>query len=205
MIETAGGQAVALHQDVTDEARWQEVIAATVDTYGRLDVVVNNAGIAVLKPIEDLSLDDFMRQNTVNLTSVFLGCKYGMRRMREQGTGGALINLSSVAGMIGLARCVAYSASKGGVRAMTKAIAVEGAADNIRCNSVHPGVIWTNMQAQAQDGQIEADSELPPFVVPLGRVGTPDDVAHCITYLASDEANYITGAEFTIDAGMTAQ
>lgn len=204
VIKAAGGEALSLHQDVTDEARWQEVIDTAVGTYGRLDVVVNNAGIAVLKPIEDLSLDDFNRQQNVNLTSVFLGCKYGMAQMRKQGEGGALINLSSVAGLAGLQRCVAYSASKGGVRAMTKSVAMEGARDNIRCNSVHPGVIWTNMQAQA-GGQRSADSEIPRSSVPLGRAGKPEDIANCIVYLASDEASYVTGAEFTIDAGMTAQ
>ncbi len=206
VIKAAGGEATALHQDVTDESRWQEVIDATVETYGRLDVIVNNAGIAVLKPIEELSLDDFNKQQTVNLTSVFLGCKYGMAQMRKQGHGGTLINLSSIAGLVGLVSCVAYSASKGGVRAMTKSIAMEGAKDNIRCNSVHPGVIWTNMQAQAQAGSDRApDSELPRSSVPLGRAGEPNDIANCITYLASEEASYITGAEFTIDAGMTAQ
>ena len=204
-IQEAGGEALALHQDVTSEQRWQEVISQTVETYGPLDVLVNNAGIAVLKPIADLSLDDFNRQQDVNLTSVFLGCKYAMAQMCSQGNGGALINLSSVAGLVGMQNCVAYGASKGGVRAMTKSIAMEGAEDNIRCNSVHPGVIWTNMQVAATGGQRQKDSEIPRSSVPLGRAGDPDDIANCILYLASDEANYVTGAEFTIDAGMTAQ
>lgn len=206
-IEAAGGTALALQQDVTEETRWQETIAATLEAYGRLDVLVNNAGIAVLKPIAEMTLDDFNRQQNVNLTSVFLGCKYAMAQMTEQGTGGSLINLSSVAGLIGLASCVAYGASKGGVRLMSKSIAVEGAPANIRCNSVHPGVIWTNMQAGAQSGSGSGltQSSLPTTMVPLGRMGQPDDIANCILYLASDEAAYVTGAEFTIDAGMTAQ
>ncbi|MCY3641390.1 MAG: SDR family NAD(P)-dependent oxidoreductase, partial [Gammaproteobacteria bacterium] len=147
-IQEAGGEALALGQDVTDEAQWQAVVEQAGAAYGGLDVLVNNAGIAVLKRLEDMSLADWNRQIEVNLTSVFLGCKYGMEAMRASG-GGSIINLSSVAGLVGMATCVAYGAAKGGVRIMSKSIAVEGAADNIRCNSVHPGVIWTNMQAQA--------------------------------------------------------
>ena len=203
-VTAAGGQALALKQDVTSEQGWHETIAATIAAYGRLDVLVNNAGIAVLKRIADLTLSDFNHQQNVNLSSVFLGCKYAMLQMREQGTGGSLINLSSVAGLVGMRRCVAYGASKGGVRAMSKSIAMDGAEDNIRCNSVHPGVIWTNMQDQAGGGERKRDSEIPRSRVPLGRNGDPVDVANCIVYLASDESSYVTGAEFTIDAGMTA-
>lgn len=203
-IKDAGGDAIALHQDVTSEERWQEVIAETVSTYGKLDILVNNAGIAVLKPIDDLTLADWNKQIDVNLTSVFLGCKYAMPAMRNAG-GGSIINLSSVAGLIGLASCVAYGASKGGVRIMSKSIAMEGAPDNIRCNSVHPGVIWSNMQAQAVGSDNPADVPVDAGRVPLGRLGMPDDIANCILYLASDEAGYVTGTEFTVDAGMTAQ
>ncbi len=202
-IEAAGGKALALHQDVTDEQQWQAVIAATEEHFGSLDVLVNNAGIAVLKPISELSLADWNRQIEVNLTSVFLGCKYGMEAMRRAG-GGSIVNLSSVAGLVGLRSCVAYGAAKGGVRLMSKSIAVEGAGDNIRCNSVHPGVIWTNMQAQAVGSDNPDDANVAVARVPLGRLGQPDDIANCILYLASDESNYVTGAEFTVDAGMTA-
>ncbi len=202
-IEAAGGKALALHQDVTDEQQWQAVIAATEERFGSLDVLVNNAGIAVLKPISEMSLADWNRQIEVNLTSVFLGCKYGMEAMRRAG-GGSIVNLSSVAGLVGLRSCVAYGAAKGGVRLMSKSIAVEGAGDNIRCNSVHPGVIWTNMQAQAVGSDNPDDASVAVSRVPLGRLGQPDDIANCILYLASDESNYVTGAEFTVDAGMTA-
>lgn len=203
-IRDAGGDALALHQDVTDEAGWADVIAKTVEAYGRLDVLVNNAGIAVLMPMADMTLDDWNRQINVNLTSVFLGCKYAMPEMAKAG-GGSLINLSSVAGLVGLPSCVAYGAAKGGVRIMSKSIALEGAPDNIRCNSVHPGVIWTNMQAAATGSTDMSDARVPRERVPLGRVGKPEDIANCILYLASDDANYVTGAEFTVDAGMTAQ
>ncbi|HEX7036702.1 MAG TPA: glucose 1-dehydrogenase [Pseudomonadales bacterium] len=202
-IRDAGGEALALHQDVTSEETWKAVIARTVDTYGRLDVLVNNAGIAVLKRIDEMSLADWHRQIEVNLTSVFLGCKYAIPAMRACG-GGSLINISSVLGMIGIPTCVAYGAAKGGVRIMSKSIAVEVAADNIRCNTVHPGVIWTNMQAQATANRDPA-SIAPPERIPLGRVGQPEDIATCVLYLASDEASYVTGAEFTVDAGMTCQ
>ncbi len=203
-IREAGGQALALNQDVTSEDGWKDVIARTTEAFGRLDVLVNNAGIAVLAPIDDLTLEDWRRQIDVNLTSVFLGCKHAMPAMRAAG-GGSLINLSSVAGLVGLARCVAYGAAKGGVRIMTKSIAIEGAHDNIRCNSVHPGVIWTNMQAEATGQTDPAGVNVGPERVPLGRVGQPEDIANCILYLASDESSYVTGAEFTVDAGMTAQ
>lgn len=204
VIREGGGDAVAMRHDVTDESAWKEVVAKCVATYGRLDVLVNNAGIAVLKRMEDMTLAEWNRQIEVNLTSVFLGCKYAVAPMRAAG-GGALINLSSVAGLVGMATCVAYGAAKGGVRIMSKSIAVEGAADNIRCNSIHPGVIWTNMQAQATGAKDPSAVPVGRDRVPLGRVGVPDDIANCVVYLASDEASYVTGAEFTIDAGMTAQ
>jgi cyclopentanol dehydrogenase len=127
-----------------------------------------------------------------------------MPEMKKAG-GGSLVNLSSVAGIVGLANCVAYGAAKGGVRIMSKALAMEGAPDNIRANSVHPGIIWTNMQAAATGTTDIGDARVPTSRVPLGRVGEPQDIANCILYLSSDEANYVTGAEFVIDAGMTAQ
>lgn len=205
-IRDGGGEAIFLHHDVVNEDEWKAVIERTVDTFGRLDVLVNNAGIAVLKPIEDLTLADWDRQISVNLTSVFLGCKYGVEAMRKYG-GGSIVNLSSVAGLVGLSNCIAYGASKGGVRLMTKSIAVECGPDNIRCNSVHPGVIWTNMQAQARQAEAETPPEDYPLrdSIPLGRMGEPQDIANVILYLASDESNYVSGAEFTVDAGMTAK
>ncbi|MEQ8860401.1 MAG: glucose 1-dehydrogenase [Pseudomonadales bacterium] len=203
-IRDAGGEAVSARQDVADEADWQATMDLALASFGRLDVLVNNAGIAVLKPIEALSLEDWNRQITVNLTSVFLGCKYAMEVMRGSG-GGAIINLSSVAGLIGLPTCAAYGAAKGGVRMMSKTVALEGAAHDIRCNSVHPGMIWTNMQAQSTQARDPADVPMDRARIPLGKMGEPDDIANCVLYLASDEAKYVTGAEFTVDGGMTAQ
>lgn len=203
-IRAAGGKAVAAQQDVTREADWQRVIDLCTGSFGRLDVLVNNAGIAILKPIEALTLADWNRQLEVNLTSVFLGCRFAMAAMRATG-GGSIVNLSSVAGLVGIPTTGAYGAAKGGVRLLSKTVALEGAPHNIRCNSVHPGVIWTNMQAQAMQ---QRDPERAPTEadrIPLGRMGTPEDIANCVLYLASDEAGYVTGAEFTVDAGMTAR
>jgi NAD(P)-dependent dehydrogenase (short-subunit alcohol dehydrogenase family) len=203
-INAGGGSAVGLRHDVVSEDDWKTVMETTTRTFGRLDVLVNNAGIAILKRTADLTLADWNRQIATNLTSVFIGSKFAMEEMKTNG-GGSIINMSSVAGLIGMKRCVAYGASKGGVRAMSKSIAIDGAEYNIRCNSVHPGVIWTNMQAAAAASTSITDARAAPERVPLGRAGQPDDIAHCVLYLASEEASYVTGAEFTIDAGMTAQ
>lgn len=201
-IRRMGGEAISVRQDVTDEETWRTVVAQTTEKYGRLDVLVNNAGIAVLKPLAELSLIDWNRQIAVNLTSVFLGCRAAAPEMRKAG-GGSIVNLSSVAGLIGLPNCSAYAASKGGVRLMTKALAAELGGGGIRCNSVHPGVIWTNMQARAGGGARDS-AERMTSTLPLARLGEPQDIANIILYLASDESNYVTGAEFVIDAGMTA-
>jgi NAD(P)-dependent dehydrogenase (short-subunit alcohol dehydrogenase family) len=203
-IRDAGGKAIAEVHDVTQEDAWQRIIALAESHYGRLDVLINNAGIAVLKPLEQLTLADWNRQIEVNLTSVFLGCKYGTAAMKAAG-GGSIVNLSSVAGLVGIKLCVAYGASKGGVRLLSKSVALEGASHNVRCNSVHPGIIWTNMQAQAVGSRDPSQVSVGAARVPLGRVGTPEDIANCVLYLASDESSYVTGAEFTVDAGMTAQ
>ena len=203
-IRSAGGKASAMRQDVTSEDDWAGVMAAIDNAHGALDVMVNNAGIAVLVPIEKMTLEQWNRQIEVNLTSVFLGCKYAIAEMKK-GDGGSIVNLSSVAGLVGLKTCVAYGAAKGGVRIMSKAVAMEAAQYNIRCNSVHPGVIWTNMQAQATGVNDPSALDTNAMRIPLGRAGEPLDIANCIVYLASDEANYVTGAEFVIDAGMTAQ
>jgi NAD(P)-dependent dehydrogenase (short-subunit alcohol dehydrogenase family) len=202
-IRADGGSAIGLPHDVVSEDDWRSVMETTLRSFGRLDVLVNNAGIAILKRTEDLTLADWNRQIATNLTSVFIGSRSAMEQMKACG-GGSIINMSSVAGLVGMKRCVAYGASKGGVRAMSKSIAIDGAEHNVRCNSVHPGLIWTNMQAAAVGSNSITDARVSPDRVPLGRAGQPDDVAHCVLYLASDEASYVTGAEFTVDAGMTA-
>jgi len=199
-----GNGAAALRQDVTDAAGWQAIIAAMVDRFGRLDAVVNNAGIAVLRTMDALEPADWARQIEVNLTSVYLGCRAALGQMRAQGQGGAIVNLSSVAGIVGVAGTAAYAASKGGVRSMSKVIALEGAPDNIRCNSVHPGMIATDMM-KVSVADNEEQHDLLTAVIPMKRLGEPDDIGAMILFLLSDDAKYVTGAEFVVDGGMTAQ
>ena len=202
-IRAAGGQAQAMAHDVTSEADWDRVMAAIDAAHGRIDVLVNNAGIAVLRLIGELSLADWTLQNDVNLTSVFHGTKRAVLAMRKAGQGGSIINISSVVGQIGVPACGAYGAAKGGVRMFSKSIAIECAAENIRVNTVHPGMILTNMQdVAAEDNSGNYDAVVA--LIPMKRMGEPDDIANMNLFLASNEARYITGAEFTVDGGMTA-
>jgi NAD(P)-dependent dehydrogenase (short-subunit alcohol dehydrogenase family) len=207
-IRASGGKAEALAHDVTSEADWDRVMAAIVTTHGGLDVLVNNAGIAVLRMIEDFSTEDWMLQNRVNLDSVFYGSKRAVLAMRKgvadgRQITGSIINISSVAGLAGVPGCAAYAAAKGGVRLFSKVIAMECAAQKIRCNTVHPGMILTNMQAvAAEDNADNYDDTVA--LVPMGYMGDPVDIANMNLFLASDEARYITGAEFVVDGGMMA-
>ncbi|MDE2302926.1 MAG: glucose 1-dehydrogenase [Sphingomonadales bacterium] len=202
-IRAAGGKAHAMAHDVTSEADWDRVMAAITAAHGGLDVLVNNAGIAVLRMIEDLTSADWALQNRVNLDSVFYGTRRAVLAMRKAGRGGSIINISSVAGLVGVPGCAAYAAAKGGVRLFSKVIAVECAKDRIRCNSVHPGMIATNMQGVAlEDNASNYDATLA--LIPMGIMGEPVDIANMNLFLASDEARYITGAEFVVDGGMFA-
>lgn len=202
-IRASGGQAKALLHDVTDEAQWDAVFAAIEAEDGKLDVIVNNAGIAVLRPIEEMTMADWTLQNSVNLDSVFHGTKRAVVLMRKTGTKGSIINISSVAGIIGVPACGAYAASKGGVRVFSKTIAVEVAKDGIRVNSVHPGMILTNIQGVAlEDNAANYDATLA--LVPMGYMGDPLDIANMNLFLASDESRYVTGTELVVDGGMTA-
>ena len=201
-IKDAGGEAIYVHHDVTSEAEWKTVIATAVSNYGKLDVLVNNAGIAVLKDLDEMTLEDFELQNRVNLTGPFLGTKYSVPEMRKAG-GGSIINMSSVAGLVGMPRTIAYGASKGGLRLMSKSVAMAVAKDNIRCNSIHPGVIWSNIYAWSTKEELEA-SPLAD-TIPTGKLGEAQDIANAVLYLASDESKYVSGTEIVVDAGMTAR
>jgi NAD(P)-dependent dehydrogenase (short-subunit alcohol dehydrogenase family) len=202
-IRASGGEAHALKHDVTSEADWDRVMAAIDGAHGRLDVLVNNAGIAVLRMIEEFTTDDWKLQNNVNLDSVFYGTKRAVIAMRKTGQGGSIINISSVAGIGGVPACSAYAAAKGGVRIFSKAVAMETAKDKIRVNTVHPGMILTNMQGVAlEDNADNYDATLA--LVPMGYMGEPLDIANMNLFLASDEARYITGAEMVVDGGMMA-
>jgi NAD(P)-dependent dehydrogenase (short-subunit alcohol dehydrogenase family) len=203
-IRAQGGKATAMHQDVTSEQGWDDIVGKIVAANGRLDILVNNAGIAVLRMIQDMTAEEYARQMEVNMTSVFLGTRRAVAEMRRVGEGGAIVNLSSVAGLVGIPGVSAYAASKAGVRLFSKSIAMETAKENIRVNSVHPGMIWTSMQKVAIKDNPE-QYDILTAGIPMGRMGEPVDIANCILFLASEEARYITGAEFVVDGGMTTQ
>jgi NAD(P)-dependent dehydrogenase (short-subunit alcohol dehydrogenase family) len=203
-IRDAGGKATALPHDVTSEADWDRVMAAIIAAEGRLDVLVNNAGIAILRTIDVVTTVEWLKQNDVNLNSVFYGTQRAVKAMRAHGQGGSIINMSSVLGHVGVPGCSAYAASKGGIRLFTKTVALETARDGIRVNSVHPGSILTNIQIIAKRDNPE-QYDILAAAIPMGRLGDPIDIANMNLFLASDESRYITGAEFVVDGGMIAQ
>ncbi len=199
---------LTLPQDVTDEARWRQVVDAVMAAFGRLDILVNSAGIALKGNIETATLADFRRTEAVNVEGVFLGCREAIRVMKGNG-GGSIVNLSSVAGIIGDAQSAAYCASKGAVRLLTKSAALYcgRAGYNIRLNSVHPSFADTPMVQEliASSKNPERVREGLMRAAPLGRMGRPEEVANAILYLASDESSFTTGIELMVDGGLTAQ
>lgn len=200
-ILSAGGDAWFVNMDVTSEEDWSNAVKLAVDTCGRLDVLVNNAGINIRKPVEEMNIDEWCTMMKVNTGSTFLGCKYAIPVMRKQG-GGAIINTSSVCGLIGHKYTPeAYTASKGAVTLLTKAIASRYAKDGIRCNSIHPSTVDTPfVQVLFQDPQRKAERL---GEVPLGRLASTLDVANAVLYLASEEAGFINGVALPIDGGVT--
>lgn len=209
-IRAAGGQARFVAQDVTEEAGWADLVALVGREHGRLDVLVANAGIAIQVPdVTDMTLADWRRLMAVNVDGVFLGVKHALPLMRRAGHGGSIVMMSSIAGIRGSQGLACYSASKGAVRLFAKAVAMECAAmrDGIRVNSVHPGVIatgiWRKMPEAGGRPPIDATA-LAASIVPMGEMGTPQDVADGVLFLASDESRHMTGAELVIDGGMGA-
>lgn len=208
-IAAAGGRAEFRPLDVTDEALWMTVVEDVLASHGQLDVLVNNAGIAVAGPVETMTLSDWRRQNAVNLDGVFLGVRAVLPHMRVAGRG-AIINVSSVAGLRGAPNLAGYCASKGGVRLFTRAVALECAEAGVRVNSVHPGIIdtaiWQSVEAgDLMPGQNRIDAEeLGRATAPMRRVGRPEEVARTIVWLASDAASYVTGTEIAVDGGQCA-
>ncbi len=207
-IATKDGDALFFRHDVSREAEWIEVIDRTVARWGGLNVLVNNAGIAIPGNAEETTIEDWRKLMSVNLDGVFLGTKHGIRGMKRSG-GGSIINLSSIEGLIGDPNLAAYNASKGGVRLFTKSAALYCAKSNynIRINSIHPGYIWTPMVSNYLQsiGNVEAGRREIDKLHPLGHIGAPDDIAYGVLYLASDESKFMTGAELVIDGGYTAQ
>ncbi len=197
----AGHEAWFVRTDVTSEADWQAAVGQALETCGRLDVLINNAGINIRKPVEEMSIDEWCTMMKVNTGSAFLGCKYAIPVMRAQG-GGTIINTSSVCGLIGHKYTPeAYTASKGAVTMLTKAIASRYAKDGIRCNSIHPSTVDTPfIQTLFKDPQRRAERL---GEVPLGRLATARDVANAVLYLASDEASFLNGVALPIDGGVT--
>jgi 3(or 17)beta-hydroxysteroid dehydrogenase len=197
------GSALFLRQDVRDEARWQEVIAEAVKTFGGLHILVNNAGVVKIATPESCTLEEFRFQNAVMSEGVFLGCKHAIGAMKASG-GGSIINMSSVASHLGYPVYFAYSAAKGAVRSMTKAIAVHCQMNkyNIRCNSVHPGAIDT---AMVRESTRTLGMEMSAWEQSPTGLGKPEDVANLVVYLASDESRFVNGTEILLDNALTAQ
>ena len=201
-IVEAGGRATFMHLDVTSEENWQEVIEATVAAYGKLDVVVNNAGISGRTAVVETEVENWDRVMAVNAKGVFLGTKLAIAELRKAG-GGSIINISSIYGIVGSETSASYHASKGAVRIFSKSAAIQYAGEGIRVNSVHPGFVDSPM-TQANHA-IPGVHDLRVGRTPLGRMGTPEDIAAGILYLASDESSFVTGSELVIDGGMTAR
>jgi cyclopentanol dehydrogenase len=203
-IRELGGQATYVHLDVTNEADWQSAVEAAVSEYGKLNVLVNNAGIVLGRSIEEMTEEDWDRLFAVNAKGVFLGTKASLPRLRAAG-GGSIINISSTAGLVGNDYNLAgYSSTKGAVRLFTKSTAIQHAHEGIRCNSVHPGPIDTPMLLESRRGRGALTDEQQRARTPLGRIGRPEDIAYAVIYLASDESSFVTGSEVVVDGGRTA-
>ena len=202
-IRELGGEATYVHLDVTSEADWQSAVDTAVSSYGKLNVLVNNAGILIRKTLEETTGEDWDRIMNINAKGVFLGTRAAIPAMREAG-GGSIVNISSTAGLVSSpSGSASYTATKGAVRLLTKSTAIQYAREGIRCNSVHPGPIETDM---IQDSLSDpAQMELRMQRLPMGRVGKPEEVAYGVIYLASDESSFVTGSELVIDGGTTAQ
>ena len=201
-INEAGGECLFIRLDVTSESDWQDVVATTVARFGKLDILVNNAGIFRTERVEDTSEQSWDQVMDVNAKGVFLGTKAAIPEMRKVG-GGSIVNISSIAGLVGSPYSSAYNASKGAVRLLTKSTAIQYAREGIRANSVHPGVIETEMTREVVND--EAFRQFRLVTNPIARLGQPEDVAYGVLFLASDEASFMTGSELVIDGGWTAQ
>lgn len=201
-IRDAGGRGEFVRQDVTSEEDWRSLMVHVHEVHGRVDVLVNNAGGFFVRPLEDTSLDEFRQLWRINVLSVFLGCRYGIDAMAANDAGGSIINMSSLAGQVGLDQASAYCASKAAVTQLSRAAAVEAATRNrrIRVNSLNPGVIWTELITSSYGDS----DELKAFFMKdnaIALLGMPEHVADAVVYLASSESRMVTGAALTVDGG----
>ena len=207
LAQELGKAALFVPLDVTLEPAWQKAVSTTVETFGGLHGLLNAAGVGVRNSIEDCTLEDYRRVNDINSMGTFLGCKHAIPAMRQSG-GGSIVNISSVLGLRGAAWAMAYCASKGAVRSLTKNVALHCAhmKYSIRCNSVHPGYIDTPMIAPRLDATIDNMSgrQWLETLHPVGRLGQAEEVANMILFLLSDESSFSTGSEFVCDGGLTA-
>ncbi len=201
-LQELGYNVTFVHLDVTSESDWDAAVQAAISAYGKLDILLNNAGILIRKNIEETTEEDWDRIFSINAKGVFLGTKTAIPAMRENG-GGSIINISSTAGLVGSPNgSASYTATKGAVRLFTKSTAIQHAREGIRCNSIHPGPIETDMIADTLNDP--ANLALRMQRLPLGRVGKPSEIAYGAIYLASDESSFVTGSELVIDGGTTA-
>ena len=202
VAKALGANARYLHHDVTNEAEWKQIIAETEKAFGPVSVLVNNAGIVLFGSIENSTEADYRRVIDVDQVSVFLGMKSVLPSMKRAG-GGSIINISSIAGLIGSSQAIGYSAAKFAVRGMTKSAAIEFAPYNIRVNSIHPGLIRTPMTMPSPEA--EASMQMMIDATPARRAAEPVEVSNVVLLLASDETRFSTGAEFVVDGGFTCQ
>jgi len=190
--------------DVTSPGDWQAAIARTLDAFGALHVLVNNAGTGTIATVEETSDEEWDAILDVHAKGMFLGCKHAIPALRASG-GGSIVNVSSIYGIVGSLTSASYHAAKGAIRTFTKAVAIQYAADKIRANSVHPGIAVTPLTKPQLDEGGEAAAAASLLNIPLGRLGVAEDIAPGILYLASDESSYVTGTELIIDGGFVAR
>ena len=201
-IRELGGEAVYLHLDVTSNDDWQRAIDTAEQQFGKVDVLVNNAAIVLRKDIEETTSEDWDNIMDINAKGVFLGTRAVIPAMRRAG-GGSIINISSISGLVAIGP-PAYIATKGAVRLFTKSTAIQYASENIRANSIHPGSVDTDMRREGLGSQTPDEIQARVDNIPLGRVGTTEDIAYGVLFLASDESSFMTGSEVVIDGGYTA-
>ena len=201
-INESGGVCIFVRLDVTSEEDWESAVNLAVERFGKLDILINNAGIFPMESIEDTTVGSWDRVMDVNAKCVFLGTKAAIPAMRASG-GGSIINLSSIAGLVGSAYSASYNATKGAVRLLTKSTAIQYAKDGIRANSIHPGLVDTLMASELLS---DPDLQVKRLAsTPMGRTGTAEEIAYGALFLASDESSFMTGSELVIDGGFTAQ